>query len=114
MPVHIADAKCIAGAWIVKLDHIEVVSQLPVRQKIAGINRASIVVDTQIIEGFQIVGFHTNLDSHFFRLEDAVHGTPDRIAGFIEKKIARFQNLDPSGADQDALDVTEVRSETIF
>lgn len=49
MPVHIADAKCIAGAWIVKLDHIEVVSQLPVRQKIAGINRASIVVDTQII-----------------------------------------------------------------
>lgn len=49
MPVHIADAKCIAGAWIVKLDRIEVVSQLPVRQKIAGINRASIVVDTQII-----------------------------------------------------------------
>lgn len=49
MPVHIADAKCIAGAWIVKLDHIEVVGQLPVRQKIAGINRASIVVDTQII-----------------------------------------------------------------
>ena len=41
-------------------------------------------------------------------------GMPASPFGFIEKKIARFQNLDPSGADQDALDVTEVRSETIF
>ena len=49
IPFHIAYSNCIAGACIVKLDHIEVVSQLPVRQKIAGINRASIVVDTQII-----------------------------------------------------------------